>query len=957
MSATEATGPYRVGERIGNSVWKGQDTRNGKTVALKILTKQLPKDQAKRDALIRELRVSAALYHAFLAPIIEIVPMGENLVMAMNFIEVLPISKYVNGKAMARTDFFRLAYQMVDAVKYLHTKGLIHCNINGDSVMVTPDGQIKLGGFNMTNLLLKPGGLSAAYQQKGNDLRSVSYMAPEQVLGQAVEGRTDLYSLGVLMYEMSTGKLPYEAPAAADVARKIVEGQPVSPLTVNPNVDKAILGILGRCLFKDQFRREKDAKTVLELIAKAEPDVVKYASELASRGSGTATAASQDPTARQAIIFVGEVANYDALAKSDPEAASRAAARMQQILGEAVYLFDGQVLDPFGKRMIAEMPKIESALEAARKSEFDFTPGQQEGEPIQIRLLLHVGTLTAKDGTVGGDGLARATEVLSQLPPQSLHLTEEFVKKGRGGVRVRDAGARGGVKLFTILPAEAPQPQAASEPSTAVMKAEEAEAEVEMQSIISANKKRKLRNTGIAAAAVVLVVIAAGAALMRKRTPAPVPTTTSALVPQSQHAAPQLAKILINPITVEGTDPLLADRANAIRLGATEILRNTAGIQLTDSTGPDVMPFGATLRTSTAGPEMLPQGPAGAVAVPVPDAASGIRAVLDWVAAQAHVAVTGLSQSPEALNQYAAAVTTTATDPAKADVSLKASLTADPGFLPAQLLAMRYFTMRGDAATALAAAKQIMALDPSNLDAARMVARTTLSLGDVQSAFAAYNVILHKNAGDAEALTHIARYALSAGDTDRFNQARGRMQRIPLAAIPVHDADLLMATGRLGAALDGYFANEEKVANNPALSLKIGRISVLRHSIPIAELELAKLQQSDPMYGFHVLKAYIAAAQRNTAEAEAELQSAWQASTPGDDYWTNAAEVYVLLGQNDKVLEALEKAVARKEPTASYIMTDPLLVYLKGDARFAKIREAATAAQQDIRNALAQVVI
>ena len=207
---------------------------------------------------------------------------------------------------------------------------------------------------------------------------------------------------------------------------------------------------------------------------------------------------------------------------------------------------------------------------------------------------------------------------------------------------------------------------------------------------------------------------------MRKRTPAPVQTTASALVPQSQHAAPQLAKILINPITVEGTDPLLADRANAIRLGATEILRNTAGIQLTDSTGPDVMPFGATLRTSTAGPEMLPQAPAGAVAVPVPDAASGIRAVLDWVAAQAHVAVTGLSQSPEALNQYAAAVTTTATDPAKADVSLKASLTADPGFLPAQLLAMRYFTMRGDAATALAAAKQIMALDPSNLDAARM---------------------------------------------------------------------------------------------------------------------------------------------------------------------------------------------------------------------------------------------
>jgi tetratricopeptide (TPR) repeat protein len=243
------------------------------------------------------------------------------------------------------------------------------------------------------------------------------------------------------------------------------------------------------------------------------------------------------------------------------------------------------------------------------------------------------------------------------------------------------------------------------------------------------------------------------------------------------------------------------------------------------------------------------------------------------------------------------------------------------------------------------------------MDAARMVARTTLSLGDVQSAFAAYNVILHRNAGDQEALTHIARYALSAGDTDRFNLARGRMNRIPPAAIPVHEPDPLMATGRLGVALDGYFKVEEQVTNNPSLALKIGRISVLRHSIPIAELELNKLQQSDPIYGYHMLKAYIAAAQRNTAEAAAELQTAWQASTPGDDYWTNAAEVYVLLGENDKVLESLEKAVVRKEPTASYIMTDPLLAYLKGDARFAKIQEAAAAAQQDIKTALAQVVI
>ncbi|HEX7419288.1 MAG TPA: protein kinase [Thermoanaerobaculia bacterium] len=959
MAATEATGPYRVGERIGASVWKGQDTRNGKTVALKILTKQLPKDQAKRDAVIREIRVAAALYHSFLVPITEIVTLGDNLVLVMSLIEVLAITKYVNSKALARQDFFRLAYQLVDGLKYLGTKGLIHGNINGDSVMVTPDGQIKIGGINMMNLQLKPGGISSAYQQKSADARSVAYMAPEQVTGQAVEARTDIYSAGVVMYEMATGRLPYDATTASDLARKIVEGQPLSPTSTNPGIDKAVLSILGKCLYKDQFRRQKDAKSLLEDITKAEPEAAKFVTELVSRASATA-APVQDPTAKQAILFVADVANYDELAKSNPDAANRAVSRMQQLLGESVYLFDGQALDPFGKRMIAEMPSVENALEAGRKGEFDFSPDQQGPDPIQIRLLLHHGNVSVKDGHVKGDGVQRAAEVLTQLPPLTLYLTEEFLKKGRGAVRVRDAGARGGVKLYTIVPSEAPQPKII-EPSTAELEADEAaEAEVEMQAILADNKKRRARSIGLAAAAAALLVVIIGVVavvVMRKRsTPAPVLTTTVAA--QSPRNSPQLAKVLINPITVEGTDPLLTDRATAIRLGATEILRHVPGLQLADAAGPDVTPFAATIRTSTAGPEMVPQTPAGAPPVPVPDTASGIHVVLDWVTAQARVPVRGVSQSPVALNAYADAVTAiAANDPVKADASLKAAVAADPGFLEAELLAMRYFSMHNDATNAVAAAKQIMTLDPSNLDAARLVARTTLSLGDVQSAFAAYNVILHNNAGDAEALTHIARYALSAGDTTRFNAARARMQRISPSAMAVHEGDQLAATGRFQPAIDTYFALEEKTPNNPALSLKIGRFSVLNHSLPIAELELNKLQQSDPTYGYHLLKAYMAASQRNVAEAEQELTAASQASTPGDDYWTSAAEINVLLGQNDKVLEDLEKAVARKEPTASYIMTDPLFAYLVQDERFQKIRQAAAAAQQDIRTALAQVVI
>ncbi|HSP14445.1 MAG TPA: protein kinase [Thermoanaerobaculia bacterium] len=957
MSSTPATGPYRVGERIGTSLWKGSDTRNGKPVALKILSKQLPKDQAKRDTLLREVRVASALYHAFLVPIIEIVPLGENLVMAMTWLEVLPITKYINHKAMARTDCLHLSYQLADGVKFLHTKGVVHGNINGDSVMVTPDGQIKLGGLNLTNLISRGDGISAAYQQKGSDARSVAYMASEQIVGQPVDPKTDVYSIAVVMYEMATGRLPYDAATAPDFARKIVEGQPMSPAVVNPSIDKGILAILGRCLYKDQFRRLKDAKALVDEITKAEPDAMRFANELVSKSApATAATATQDAAAKQAILFVGDVANYDELAAADPEKASQTAARMQQLLGEAVYLFDGKVLDPFGKKMIAEMPSVESALEAARKGEFDFSPDQQSGEPISVRLLLHFGAVAEKDGNVSGDGVKRAVQVLAQLPPDTLHLTEDFLKRGRAGVRVRDAGAKGGVKVFTIAPSELPVPKAPPEPTAAELEAEEAaEAEAEMEVIAADAAKRRNRTIAISAAAVVVLLIIAGGIMMMRSGSHP-QVTTAPLTRKTTRTAPQQAAVLINPINVEGNDPVLVDRANAIRLAATEILRHVTGVRLAETPAADVAPFGATLRAGAAGPELVPQQ-APATPIAVPDAASGIRAILAWASSQAHVPIRD-SQSPEALNAYADAVTAwAANDPTKAETSIKAAVTADPSFLPAQLLAMRYYSAKGDAPHSVEAAKQVMALDSSNMDAARMVARTLLSLGDVPSSFAAYKVILHNDAGDVEALTHIARYAASIGDAARFNAARERLRRVPASTIAVHDGDVLAAAGRLELAVKQYYAVEEQVQNNPALSLKIGRIAVLMQSLPIADIELGKLQQTDPVFGYHLLKAYIAAHQKSAADAEQELKAASDASTPGDNFWTSAAEVYVLLGENDKVLESLEKAVARKEPTSSLILSDPLFEYLKADERFDKIRAAASAEQQDISTALAQIVI
>jgi hypothetical protein len=125
----------------------------------------------------------------------------------------------------------------------------------------------------------------------------------------------------------------------------------------------------------------------------------------------------------------------------------------------------------------------------------------------------------------------------------------------------------------------------------------------------------------------------------------------------------------------------------------------------------------------------------------------------------------------------------------------------------------------------------------------------------------------------------------------------------------------------------------------------------------MAQLELQKLQNNDPNYSLHILKAYIAASQGQKAEADAEMKAALPASTPGDDYWTTVAEVAVISGDSPAVLEALKKAVARKELTASYILPNPLFAYLQSEPDFQGLRQQLVEQQNEVRTTLAGVTL
>src|SRR5213075_308562 len=235
---------YRLVERLGtSSVWRADDTRTGRTVAVKVLSKQLPRDPGKREGLLRDVRIGGALFHTSLVNIVEIAPAGDALVLVMEWFDGQPVSAFFRNKPADRTSFFRIAYQLGDVLKLLQARNLIHGNIAGDSVLVSGDGHVRLGGLNVTNLLSKRESPSF-YQQKGTDPRAVSYMSPEQIKGEPLTPQSDIFSLGIVLYEVATGRPPYVAASAGELSQKIVNDQPASPKTINPAVDNAVLAVM-----------------------------------------------------------------------------------------------------------------------------------------------------------------------------------------------------------------------------------------------------------------------------------------------------------------------------------------------------------------------------------------------------------------------------------------------------------------------------------------------------------------------------------------------------------------------------------------------------------------------------------------------------------------------------------------------------------------------------------------
>ncbi|MCM2314661.1 MAG: protein kinase [Thermoanaerobaculia bacterium] len=996
---------YALTERFSGSLnaWKASDTRNGKPVAIKILTRILPKDKAQREAFLKEMRVNAAMRHPGLAQVLEIDIDRELLFVATELIEGETLRERSRLQPPTRGEFLRLAFQMSEALAHLHSKSLVHGELTSESFVVTPQGDVRLVGIGYASIRKRhETGQALLGAIRPNDAVTPSFLSPEQVIGKPVDARSDIFALGTVFYEMLEGKLPFRGATPADVTQAIAHNAPAAPTA--PSVDKTMLSLIGRCLQKNPDKRYQKADELLADLRRVEPNIDR----LAARRSAPAPAAAPAPQAASAPswIVVCELPYHELLKKKDPARAARLETQMQQFLGEAVYLFDGKVLDSLGPRMVADMPDAESALRAARKGLADIVEYNMSNaqEPVEPRSVVHYGELVAVAGKPAGPGLEIAQAVLEAMEPMQTLVSEPVIKAlhlaspPAAAGRFRDVNFYAAPSLDTALRtphAVPPLPPAAPAPATprpvpvaapvapaAVVDEPESEdledASSDVPREAPPKKKSNLALIGIIAA---LFVVGAGAAavfMLRKggEPPAPQPSAvatqaavTSTAPPTPTDTAPRAnpSEVFVGEITVEPPappattdttatavapaappDPKLVAMANDIRATATAILRLEPTLTLADAAAPTNRQLGGLLRKTDAGLVLVPtiteggattEGEPIALPAKAKDNLAPSIELAHWMAAKLGKDATALvSGNPVAAKAFLEAVAQrSAGDSAKAIASAKKSVAADGNFLRAHRFLYELHTETGAIDDAYKDAVVIASLEPANMEIRTQLAKWEAERGQPAKAIEYLGSLMSAKGDDPAVITLVGEYSLSVANEAKFKHAVDKLAVARAVNPRIHEPDVLLARGRVDASVKAYYKVQETQQDNPWLSLKVGRLAVIRRSDTIIQLEHDRQKRLGHPYTLPMMNAFVAAGQGDAATADTEIAKAEAAPERAADHYTLVAEINVLLNRQKLVLEALDRSVARSEPTLTYIVSNPLFGYLQADPRFTKL--------------------